>query len=361
MGAGQLFILNFYSNPPMKGEERNKLLAFAARLYYQEGFSQSEVARVLSVSQAKVSRLLKEARAKGIVRIYVEDFHPYETELQEELQKTFRLEKAVVVRVPAPSTAEAARRSMGFLSAPRVMELLQEVRTLGITSGRSLLETIRFLPAQGWRPELQVVQLMGNVGAVALESDALELGRMIARKAGGTFFSLNTPAFLPDGEARNALFRHEQVKAVRALFKTLDAALVGVGTLEDSLFIAQEAMRPSQIEELLAKGAVGEICGRFYGPDGKECPTPFRDQVISIRLEELARIPLVIGITSGADRAPAVAAALRGGLLKALVIDQEGARALLEKERGRKERSGTRKGRKKTRRKKKTSGKAGDP
>ncbi len=314
----------------MSQEEKHKLLAFAARLYYMEGFSQGEVARVLSVSQAKVSRLLKEARAKGIVRIQVEDYQPYDRELAERLEKTFSLKKAVVLRVPTPTSSEAARRSMGFLSAPKVMELLKGVKTLGITGGRSLMETIRFLPSQGWEPDLRVVQLMGNVGAVALESDALELGRMIARKAGGTFFSLNTPAFLPNGDTRNALFRHEQVKSVRNLFKSLDAALVGIGTLEDSLFIYQEALKPSQVRTLLAKGAVGEICGRFFGSRGKECPTPYKDQVVSIRLEKLARVPLVIAVTLGPGRAPAVAAALRGGLVKALVIDSEGAEGLLQ-------------------------------
>ena len=314
----------------MTGEDKNKLLAFAARLYYQEGFSQGEVARVLSVSQAKVSRLLKEARNKGIVRIHVEDFQPYEDELQEKLQKEFSLKKAVVIRIPTPSSPEATRRSMGFLSAPRVMELLEGVKTLGITGGRSLLETVRYLPSQGWDPTLHVVQLMGNVGAVAQESDALELGRMIARKAGGTFLSLNTPAFLADGDTRKALFRHEQVKAVRNFFKSLDAALVGIGTLEDSLFIAQGAMKPSQLKSLQAHGAVGEVCGRFFGPHGKECSTPYKDQVVSIKLEELARVPLVIGVTMGEGRAPAVAAALRGGLVKALVIDAGGAKALLD-------------------------------
>ncbi len=315
---------------PMTGEDREKLLAFAARLYYRDGFSQGEVARLLSISQAKVSRLLKEARNKGIVRIEVQEFQPYEDDLQKSLESAFSLKTAVVVRIPAPSTPEAARRSMGFLSAPRVMELLKGVKALGITGGRSLLETIRYLPSQGWEPDLQVVQLMGNVGAVALESDALELGRMIARKAGGTFFSLNTPAFLGDAETRKALFRHEQVKSVRNLFKSLDAALVGIGSLEDSLFIAQGAMKPSNLKNLQAQGAVGEVCGRFFGAQGKECATPYKDQVVSIKLEELSRIPLVIGVTMGADRAPAVAAALRGGLLKALVIDAGGARALLD-------------------------------
>ncbi len=51
--------------------------------------------------------------------------------------------------------------------------------------------------------------------------------------------------------------------------------------------------------------------------------------MISIELDKLRRIPEVIGITNGADRARAVCAALRGKLLKSLVIDEAGAAAVL--------------------------------
>ncbi|MCX5955604.1 MAG: ECF-type sigma factor, partial [Cyanobacteria bacterium] len=51
-------------------------LRVAARLYYLDGVSQTEVAKMVRVSQAKVSRLLAIARERGIVRITVEDYDP---------------------------------------------------------------------------------------------------------------------------------------------------------------------------------------------------------------------------------------------------------------------------------------------
>ena len=41
------------------------------------------------------------------------------------------------------------------------------------------------------------------------------------------------------------------------------------------------------------------------------------------------KIPHVVGIAAGAERAAAVAAALKGGMVKSLLIDESGAQALL--------------------------------
>jgi DNA-binding transcriptional regulator LsrR (DeoR family) len=50
---------------------------------------------------------------------------------------------------------------------------------------------------------------------------------------------------------------------------------------------------------------------------------------MSITVEQLRRIPLSLGIVSGSDRSASILAAIRGGLIKGLVIDEAGATALL--------------------------------
>jgi len=49
-------------------------LILAARLYFIDGLSQAQVAKLVSASQAKVSRMLAEARARGFVRITVPEY-----------------------------------------------------------------------------------------------------------------------------------------------------------------------------------------------------------------------------------------------------------------------------------------------
>ena len=52
--------------------DRTTLLTQVALLYYEEGLTQREIARRLSISRSKISRLLTEARNEGIVEIKVE-------------------------------------------------------------------------------------------------------------------------------------------------------------------------------------------------------------------------------------------------------------------------------------------------
>ena len=83
------------------------------------------------------------------------------------------------------------------------------------------------------------------------------------------------------------------------------------------------------IRELERAGAVGEVCGRFFDEKGNECATAWRDRVISVQVDQLRKIPQVIGVVSGSDRSAAILAAIRGRIIKALVIDEVGASALL--------------------------------
>jgi DNA-binding transcriptional regulator LsrR (DeoR family) len=120
------------------------------------------------------------------------------------------------------------------------------------------------------------------------------------------------------------------VQSVWRLFERMHVAFVGIGTLSDSAFIERGVLDPADIATLKAQGAVGEICGRFFDADGQECDTDYRDRVISIGLHELRQKREVIGVTNGPERAHAIVAALAGGIIKSLIIDEDGAEAVLK-------------------------------
>ena len=97
-------------------------------------------------------------------------------------------------------------------------------------------------------------------------------------------------------------------------FEALDLAFIGIGTLEDSVFVERKVLDDSELAKARRSGAVGEICGRFFDQSGQECDSPFRNRVVSIELDALRKGKEVVGVTTGASRGEAVRAALRGGL-----------------------------------------------
>lgn len=304
-------------------------LRLAARLYYVDGLDQTEVARFVKVSQAKVSRLLALARERGIVKITVAEYEPRDGTLEHQVRKAFGLDTVAVIKVQDRAATEHTRSMVGHFGAPLVAPLLPKNGIIAVAGGRAMRELVQMLPGDPER-RLKVVQAMGSIDSSVGPVDAVELARAIAGRFGGTFLALNTPAFVPDKRTRDAFQKLEQVKTIFQCLRETQVALVGIGTLENSVFVERGILSVSDLAKIRQRGAVGEICGRFFDRNGKECDLPWRDRVMSIGLDQLRKIPQVIGVVAGNDRSKAIAAAIRGKLLKSLVIDSEGAADLLK-------------------------------
>src|SRR5690606_41256575 len=76
------------AQPPEESRQVD-LLVKAAELYYEFGMTQEEVAAHLNVSRPTVSRLLRQARERGIVRIAVVNPKSRAGELERRLVETF--------------------------------------------------------------------------------------------------------------------------------------------------------------------------------------------------------------------------------------------------------------------------------
>ena len=60
---------------------------------------------------------------------------------------------------------------------------------------------------------------------------------------------------------------------------------------------------------------------RFIDINGNECNTSLKDRTLSINLEQFKKIPKKITIASGIQKAYAIIAAIKGGLIDTLIID----------------------------------------
>lgn len=313
---------------PKKVSYPDDVLRMAATLYYVDGLGQTEVADFVHVSQTKISRLLAAALDRGIVRINVEQYNARNEQLEQRVSSEFGLKSVFVIKTAGSANSEAARQTVGHFGAPFVASLLPNGGVVALGGGRSVADVVRRL-RRGDLKRLTLVQAMGSIAPTISPVDAIELGRVVVSLWGGEFLTLSTPAFVPDKKTRDFFLASDQIQSVWQRLRKADAALVGVGPLENSVYIERGVLSATDVAQLRTAGAVGEICGRFFDAKGKECTSPWRNRAISVELEQLRKIPQVIGIAAGPERATAVAGALRGGLLKTLLIDESGAQALL--------------------------------
>jgi DNA-binding transcriptional regulator LsrR (DeoR family) len=298
-----------------------------ARMRYDQRLPQNEIARVLALSESTVSRFLKAAMDLGFVEIQITPFGLRDFELERRLTTKFNLDLAIVVqpRASSVSTYEVLGRAVAGV----IEERIAPGAVLGVSDG----DTVAAVAAgirRARTAEIDIVSLIGGVGAPQIPSHSSEVCRVLANGLGARAWQLPVPAIVDEIAAAKVLIETATVKSVFDLIRRMSIALVGIGSISPRATVFRHGVIDmSYIETIRAKGAVGTICGRFYGADGLPFATEFDERTLSISLEELRRAPLRIGAAIGEAKVAAIAAALRGGLLNGIGLDTETARQLL--------------------------------
>ena len=126
--------------------EQDRLLSQVAKLYYVDELGQSEIGDLVGISRTKVSRMLTQARKKGIVQISVDGFNPRNTVLEESLIDLFDLNHVIVTASVSNVPVATVRRSIGYYAAPYVSGLIHPNTTIGVAGGRTLCELVHYMP-----------------------------------------------------------------------------------------------------------------------------------------------------------------------------------------------------------------------
>src|SRR5690554_5039342 len=118
------------------GSRQDEQMLLAAWLYYDEGFTHSQIAERLHVSRVKVTRLLQRARREGLVEIRITRPLPRIYQLQRRLEQRFGLRGAVVV--PTAGTAGATVEAVGRAAAEVVSRAMFAGCWLGVGWSRTV-------------------------------------------------------------------------------------------------------------------------------------------------------------------------------------------------------------------------------
>ena len=281
----------------------SRLLVRVARLYHEDGLSQSQIADRLSLSQARVSRLLKQAVDQGVVRITINPPPGLHTAIEDELRRRFALTEAIVVE--AEDEEASLLPALGAAAALHLETTVRSHDIVGISSwSSSLLATVNAMRPIPSAEGAVVVQTLGGVGDPGAEVHATELTRRMARLLHGSPVFLPVPGIVGSGEVRRVLETDEFVARAFSLFSTLTVALVGIGDLQPSPLLIQSGniFGRQELDELGARGAVGDVCLRFFDAAGVEVDSDLSDRVIGISLDQLRgryRAPSRLPVASG--------------------------------------------------------------
>jgi DNA-binding transcriptional regulator LsrR (DeoR family) len=319
----------------------------AAQLHYEEGLTQAEIADALGVSRIKVNRLLQAARQTGIVRFLVVPRveHAYLKAIEDELKAAYGLQDALLVpgrteildsTLPV-NTREAIVEALAQAAAQYLDRCLTEDDILCVNWGRVMRSVVAHLRPSRPLPGLLVLPMLGllNVRADAFEANLL--ASEIADAYAARYAWLVAPALVRNPDQKRVVMELPLVRETLAQIRRSTVAITAIGPADPvhSTMVQRGWLERAEVEDLVARGAIGEVCSWWFDEDGEEVRDE-RCHPIGLGLQGLKEMVAsgrrVIAVV-GADRArfEPIRAALVGKIVNVLITDHITARYLLNR------------------------------
>lgn len=311
------------------GRRNDLLIQKIAYLYHIQGQTQAEIAASVNVSRATVSRLLSEARLRGVVQIRIGPPVDRLPKLEKETQKALGL-TSCVISMDRPQSLQERANQLGYVAARYLEATLSGAVQLGVAASRTLAAVASALEPRA-ESQYTVVDLLACPPRVDRDSDERNhVGENIARSLGATFKSLPANFVYREAASRDRAMELPEVQSGLECARASDVALLGLGSmLRFDGTGNYSPVSPSALVELEGRGAVGHLCGHFFDSSGVEVESELATRIIGIALPDLLGIPRRVMVVSGSSKVGSLLAAIKGGFVNELVTDESTARELL--------------------------------
>lgn len=295
-----------------------------ARLYYERGLTQDEIAQDLKVSRPLISRLLNEAREVGIVEVRVHSMANGKCVVLSRAREVFKLKGGIMLPDGVDGT------TTNRLLAQSTLDLIQQVGggRIGLGWGHMIGVIVRLLEE---RPPEQisitdVCPLVGNGNISVRNYHSNENVRIVAHQSLAIPHYLHAPAFTSNKREMELQQSTENYRAVCRQWEMLDVALVNIGNHPSTPDFASFA----RYGPLLAsRQAMGRLIAYYYDAQGQIIHSD-TDYAIQIPIRLLKKSRHVIGLCSANVNRRSLAGALRTGIFTHLVAREELLREVLD-------------------------------
>ena len=302
-------------------------------LHFIEGKKQSEIAAELNLSTSKVNRLITQGRKLGMLKIEIESPFQRLMDLEEALNRFARLGNTVVTPT-VEGSEKATLQQVGRAAASHLTETLRDGDVIAITGGKAVSALVDSLEVErAW--DVTVVPLTGGVQGKYF-TDVNHLATRLAERLGGKTMLLHAPLFAESQAQRGMLMEVSSIKEVLDLARRANVALVGVGSVQpaESSYYDLHPVPEADRKMLVGTGVVGEFMAHLIRDTGAVANFALNSRLVALSPQELSQCERVIGIAAGTGKVRPIQAALNGGFLDSLIVDEDTAAAVLQQYEG---------------------------
>ena len=361
--------------------EREKWETYlVAHLYHELKIAGNQIARMLDISPAGISRILKRAEDINILQIRVVEpaninFKDYQSQLEILYGlKTARLiqgdqgifdfspvEARQIESIATRAMRERGSKNVGWTdlalqsvreaitgeltkkAANYLDERLQDDDTLFISWGRTMRGVVSHLKPTRTLPNLRVAPMIGFRGLHIDPFDANTMVSDIAYIYGAQkYYCIPFPAVFQKGERKvsRAITKYSKVwnEEIKPLMDEATIAITSIGvTSLESHAVLTGLVDKNEVRRMQKNGAAGEINSWFFDKNGNEMRDESEEEIFPLgfglkRLKNMVENDKTVILTAGVTnhRVDVINSALNGRLANVLITDHITAKKLIE-------------------------------
>jgi deoxyribonucleoside regulator len=301
-----------------------------AKQYYEQNLSQEEISKIMGLSRPTISRILKKAIDDNYVQIRVVDPFQEKRDLSVRLGIKLNLEHVIVI--PGEySNQDLLRRALANKAADYISKIIKSNDIVGVGWGRTLYMISESIKPENYVDNLLFLPLLGGVGQVDPSFQVHIITQNFSKVFNASIQQYHMPGLVSDKELREKLLQTENAKEILFNWEKLTKAIIGLGEAPiEKDVLSSTCFSEAEKEDLYKNGAIGDICMRWFDING--VPVNYLDQeIMSIDLDILRKIPQVIAIAGGIKKSDAIIGASNGKYINTLITDELTAENVLRK------------------------------
>ena len=315
----------------LTGDRRYYLKLKALSYLYEDGWTQTDIAKKLHISRVTLGKLLDEAKEEGMIKYEIVDIRGQMEliQLEKELCEAFDLRDIKLVDA-GDADDDVLTQRIAAEAAVYTQQLLQSNMKIGLTWGRTLSRMIRELQPDPGITDLSVYTLVGGASSSSSFQPNV-LAQQLIDKFHGRAIVMTAPFMCQHATLCAEIKKEPSIAQILKASRDLDITLVGIGEEPErgADHLSDYPFDKKMIQELVKAKAAGDICGNFFDIHGIPCDTTLKDRIVSIDISDLPSHKWVVGMGGGKKKVRSLFGALSGKYLDVLVSDAATARSVL--------------------------------
>ncbi|PKM48165.1 MAG: transcriptional regulator, partial [Firmicutes bacterium HGW-Firmicutes-6] len=244
-----------------------RLMVKICEMYYNQDINQKLIAKELGLSRPTVSRILQNARERGIVKIIIDPiFGNNYVDLEKKLESRYGLKEVFIVDMKQDNRDQ--KDELAKATANYLERLIKDDTIIGVSMGSSIGQIYRFV-SKGTSKRVTFIPLIGGIGHLGMELHSNTIVEALAKAFGGVSYLLHAPARVTGVKIKEELMKEPDIRRIIKMGDGLDVAVVGIGVPNrGSAIMATGYYDEKDMEIMRQKNVVGDVCMQFFDING---------------------------------------------------------------------------------------------